>query len=804
MVNQPPLAIPQFPTFQLPTTVPNAAPQQIVQPAASDWRTRAEAVQPETPAPQATQSQPKVADWRSRAEVVAQPKQNGEDQGRGVAAVQGFNSAVPFGERIAAGLGAGLGYAYEKTKDAITGEDNNLNLNDYYLNARENQQATRDAHGGAYTAGAITGIAAQLPMLSAKVIGGGAAATTGVRGTINAIPEALGAVGNYVRGSKVAAEAGTLAKAANLTGKAVRSAAVAAPTAGLYSYGSSEHGLDTQGALDDAKSGARVGAALGAALPVAGAAVGGVLVPKLSKEIGALAKRAKDFGMDLSLNQISPGNVRNTVQKISQNVPFSGVEKFESKQAQQWHKAVAKEIGQDTDNLGPETIKKFLTENGAKFDNAIQNKPINVGYDGVTQIDKIVADAAENITGDYASIVAKKAEKLTQELYKTRTTANGITYAANRINGEKLSSIRSQLIKDLPKVAGDAREYVGELVSVIDDIAASNLSKEARAELALARNQWRNYKTLQPLLEKSVDGTINPAQLMQRIASNKFITASKQGIGEDNLVDLARIGKQFLTKQGGSDTAQKLAYMKGASNVGALGAGYVAPVEATAAVLANRGYQSVNRSQTLVNKAINKATGEVSGKAAPMGNIADMLESGDESLMFGGKTHQFIDGEISKQEFISGISKEVGAKQAAKIADEVERVSGAGAQEVATSIADRLDSGDESLLFGGKTTQFIDGEMSKKTYINKITPEVGREEATRIANEVEAYSNGTGKSVADMLDNGDEELWFDGNTQKFIDGKLTKKEFINKLVKSGTPKDKAATMADEIEKYHNN
>ena len=42
---------------------------------------------------------------------------------------------------------------------------------------------------------------------------------------------------------------------------------------------------------------------------------------------------------------------------------------------------------------------------------------------------------------------------------------------------------------------------------------------------------------------------------MNRVKSSKYINASTVKDGEDDLVDLARIGKEFLPKKGGSDTA---------------------------------------------------------------------------------------------------------------------------------------------------------------------------------------------------------------------------------------------------------
>lgn len=628
-----PLAIPQpaqLPDFQLPHTPQGQAILQQQQPIVqeqlptartsvpmggpvSDWRSRATPVQVQQPTPQtsAPQGGP-VSDWRSRATAVTPPKiELGTDMGRGAAAVQGFNSAVPFGERITSGLGAGMAYGY----DQLFGEGD-TGIGEFYNAGRENQKVTVKNHEGAYLGGAVAGIAATLPMASAKVIGGGQAATTGVRGAINEIPKMLQGVGNYVRGSKVTEGAGLVAKTANLTGKAIRSASVAAPAAGLYSYGASDNDLGSAGATEDALSGAGMGAMLGVAAPVAGTVinkVGGVVRPTISKATASLAKRAKDFGIDLSLDQLANSRVRDTVQKVSQNLPGSGVEPFTERQRSQWMRAVAKEIGQDTDNLGPETINKFLDESSVKFDNVLKGKTINVNFDPLQKITDIVQNAQSNITDDYARIVVGKADNVTKQLFNSRTTANGVAYAPKTISGEKLASIRSQLIKEMPKVSGDAREYVGDLIEVLDDIAAKNLPQNALDELSTARNQWRNFKTMEPLLEKSTDGTINPTELMSRVASSKYIKASRKELGKDNLVDLAKIGKQFMKLKGGSDTVPNL--LIGGGTMGNIGLVAGAPQVAIPAMLAqgtalgaNRGYQKlINQNQGAVTKTISKA-----------------------------------------------------------------------------------------------------------------------------------------------------------------------------------------------------
>ena len=583
-----------------PQTMP-APPQQAI----SDWKTRAQPLQGGTTTAQpATQS-----DWKTRAQPVEAVKITpGNDMGRDAAAVQGFNSAVPFGERVAAGLGAVGAKVYDKTLgDNVT---DGQSIGEMYRDARDSQAKTAEAHKGAYTGGAVAGMAATLPMLSTKVLAG-ERAVTGARGAVNAIPEALGAVGNYVR-------AGTSGAATGLTGQAVRSAIVAAPAGAVYGYGNSRNDLDSSGAARDAATSAGISAGLGAAVPVVGAAVNKVVKPNVSQAVKDLAATAKSkFGIDLALDQIAPSNVRDTVQKVSQNIPGSGVDAFQEKQATQWMRGLAKTIGEDADNLGPEVINSYLTRAGKDFDSALAGKTIKFTQSDINSLADIAATAKRKVSSNLADVVQHNVNDVLDNLSQFKVGNGGM----REVPGEKLASLRSQLMTDLPGIEGGARQQVAKIIDKIDGVVNNHLSPEEAKSLATARLQWRNFRTLEPLVEKSPDGMINPTQLMQKVATSKYIKAGRKAVGEDDLVDLAKIGKQFMAKKGGSDTAQKLMYMRGAADLGTIGGAVVAPFKVVPALLANRGYQKlVNQSPTVVNKL-------VTSKAASAANlpIADML-----------------------------------------------------------------------------------------------------------------------------------------------------------------------------------
>lgn len=180
----------------------------------------------------------------------------GTDMGRGASALQGFNSTIPFGNRITAGLGA-LGAA------PFTDET----ISDLYNQARGNQKVTESAHPGANLAGSLSGLAVTLP---GSLITGGQNTLPVVGKLADAAQKIGGSVGNFVRGGKVASDAGFLARTGKNLGTAARSALVAGSTGGLYGYGAGEEGHR----LEAAKDSAVVGSVVGGGLPIAGMGLG--------------------------------------------------------------------------------------------------------------------------------------------------------------------------------------------------------------------------------------------------------------------------------------------------------------------------------------------------------------------------------------------------------------------------------------------------------------------------------------------------------------------------------------------------
>jgi hypothetical protein len=371
-----------------------------------------------------------------------------------------------------------------------------------------------------------------------------------------------------------------------------------------YSNWSKENPIESAniGALANIANVAPVLKPLGGTLQSAKSGVGRAtskILPSIDDSVIPLAQRAKDFGIDLRLDQIAPSRFRDTLQKTSQSIPLSGTEKFEALQSTKWNKALAGTMG--IDDLQPKNIQAFKANNSKMFDDVLSQRNIQVSPDDVASIDnyRSLMDDLHGLTAEDKRIVSKKIDNIID------------TIGVGENKGQKFASLRNDLLEKANN-AGEASPPYYDLIDMIDEIAKKSLTPEDIAKLAEARKHYKYYKTIQKSLSGKPLGELSPTELMSKVASSKYIDASSSAIGEDDLIDLARIGKQFLAKKGGSDTATNI----GIGGTLILGTGSLAnPAVAVpalgvagATMGVNRALQSgVLRNQSIINNMINKS-----------------------------------------------------------------------------------------------------------------------------------------------------------------------------------------------------
>lgn len=498
----------------------------------------------------------------------------GQDLGRTAAILQGFNSAIPFGNRITAGLGAGGA--------ALLSGDSNISA--LYNDARANQKATSLANPDYETAGTVAGIVNSLPLILSK----GAGNLGSVSDGLNA---AKTATGNFVRGG------------ASKGGNVARGAALAAGTTGLYGYGASENDLNTKAALRDAGLSASVGAAGGVALPAAGAAIG-ALAPKVEPGLIDVASTARRFGIPLSMDQVTGSRTLKNVQKVSQEIPFSGQQGFRENQMRAYNRALFKTVGVDADMFTPKSMSVAFNKVGSEFDNVTKGKLFNMGGDFVDNLAATAEDVRSQYGDEAFNAFQREATKVIND------------FQGDAISGELISRQRSRINSLARNAAPGQKEALLDLENVIVDGITSG-DPAIQAALSQAKQRYKNLIVLEPIAQKSKGGMISPSLLNNRVAQvyKRAHTVGNSG----DIGDLARVGSELLPELGGSDTAQKVMIMKAATYPGAVIAGATIPGAAIpAATMAgvgmgvNRGLQAgLNRNQGLIDKQIMKAIGKL-------------------------------------------------------------------------------------------------------------------------------------------------------------------------------------------------
>lgn len=479
-----------------------------------------------------------------------------------------------FADELVDRLGAGIA-------SAATGEK----YSDLLGQAREN---TKNRLANEQSQYPVQSLAANI---GGALLTGGAGASTK---TGAALADSLRAGGTWARGAK-----GFISGAAS---------------GGLYGAGTAEEGERISGA----GKGAVVGGALGAAVPVAGAAVSGIksaLAPKLAEGAENAVLMAQKYNIPLALDQITDGKARKYLASTAGRVPFSGGEKFAEEQQKAFNKAVLKTVAVDADKVTGDVVTEAYDTIGNKFDEVLAGKTIKVSDAQKSKLNSIINDASKTVSSDKLNAIKANIQEVLDNLDPNST-----------ISGEKIGDLRSTITKRIRSADSGIREYLGEILDQIVDISASGDPK-SKALLNEARSQYRNLKTIQPLLAKAENGNISPALLRQRVISS-FGAKNMATDAAGELGELARVGALIKSKVGDTGTAERLASYAIMSSPGAVigavstpgdafdkAAGALAGAAGTAA--AAKGFTKFNSSQANVSKAVQRSLPKDIGKLPP-------------------------------------------------------------------------------------------------------------------------------------------------------------------------------------------
>lgn len=364
-------------------------------------------------------------------------------------------------------------------------------------------------------------------------------------------------------------------------------------------------------------SGAATGLLLGGATPTAGKAIGagvnkligGGSVPQ---RVAQLAQLARDkYGINIGPGQLSTNPTIKFLDSVVNRLPFSGGTAAKEAQQQAFNKAVAGSFGETATSVTPEVIDAAKNRIGQVFDSVADRTPvINADRQFQNDITNAYKEAQQTLQPSEIDPLRNQMLAIVGKFKEGNSSIDGATYQALTRKGAPLDRMMNSNDPNIRYTAGQIRD-------ALDGTLERSAPADVLSDLQQARSQWKALKTVEPLATKSATGDILPASLMAPAA--KSYGSASYGKGSD-LVDLARIGQQFLKEAPSSGSGERMRLLNNPLLGGAGGAGGWALATNPGAIpltlggaavgaAGSRAIGSVLRSPYLGNKMIQNSLG---------------------------------------------------------------------------------------------------------------------------------------------------------------------------------------------------
>jgi hypothetical protein len=445
------------------------------------------------------------------------------------------------------------------------------------------------------------------------LIADAAAAAAGVAGrVVPAVGSALQWAGDMIGGNagSAASLGGRLVQAG---ARATQGAALGGETAALTS-GQSDRPLGQQIA-----QGAKTGAALGVAVPAmigatsaaANALTGGAA--GITPEVAQLAQLARDqYGIRLKAPQLGMSPTLAYTNNALKMLPGSGAGAENAAVQSQFNRAVAQTFGENATKITPDVLSRAQARIGAVMNHVENGAKISLDNDFINDIAGIESNARASLPDSEFGVVRRQLDNILTNL-QPGDTITGTTYGNLIHKGSPLNAA-------LNSSDSNIRNYAGQIQEALRDSLTRSLPVEDAAAYQLARTQYKNLKTVQPLTLRAdttggpmpSTGDISPAALRAAVNKSFGDGVAQAPPGRVPLNDLARIG-QMLKEPPTSGTAERGSILytgaKAAELAGAVAAGHYAGLLPAAAsigtgVAAGRAVGAYLRSNYLADRLI--------------------------------------------------------------------------------------------------------------------------------------------------------------------------------------------------------
>jgi hypothetical protein len=420
--------------------------------------------------------------------------------------------------------------------------------------------------------------------------------------TLPFMPAKAGAIADAVMGAAPKA-AGVAAPLLNRLGAAAVKGAGGGATLGATTASTNDQSLG-ENIAGGAVSGAVAGPLLtGVAAATKGA--GRALLGSISASDAALAQRAEQLGIDLKGSQVSNSPLVKKFDQMSGFLPFSGQQGVTEKQAGQVTRAISRTMGEDTPEITPKIVANAKQRIGDTMNNITKNS--------LNPVDPQFRSELTNIWDN-----AKYYNQDEQNVIKQHLT--DIIHAVNP-NGEipgdvlhkNFTALNTNLTKAINNGTGNVREGTNQIRKSLNSLMERNLSTNDAAAWKNAKAQYKAAKTIEPLVDRSVDGHVSPLKLMQKVINSP---GGKEFSGQ--LGEIADIGAKFFPTSKDSGTPlgnliyNTMHQLKNPGGAAALyyGTGLATAAKAGIGLAANRLAREAVNSKFVTNSLVNAATGK--------------------------------------------------------------------------------------------------------------------------------------------------------------------------------------------------
>lgn len=310
------------------------------------------------------------------------------------------------------------------------------------------------------------------------------------------------------------------------------------------------------------------GLAVGAFPALAGSARQGItagaskLLGAPSPEAAQLGQLALDAGIPLKASQVSRSPFARLMDSTSGQIPFSGAASFQNTQQQAFNRAVGRTIGTDSPVITDDVFQRAKQGISDAFERLAEGNQLPLTPDLVQRLRTVATDSSAMLGSEAKSAVNDVLDRVVSQ------SQNGV------LPGRAFQSIDSQIGRAMG-TGGEKAIPLGDLQDALREAMQAGMSPQDAQAWAQARAQWRDMRTIEPLVAKdSVEGNISPAQLLGRVTANRAGKSAMATGTRGDLGDLAAIGQRFVKQTvPDSGTARRNLALRLLTNLGSFGAG---------------------------------------------------------------------------------------------------------------------------------------------------------------------------------------------------------------------------------------